>query len=325
MGKFIDLTGQRFGRLTVLSRAENIISSNGRKYIAWNCQCDCGNQHIVKQEMLISGHTRSCGCLKRETGSKRIIDLTGKKFGRLTVLKKSEVEHKNHIAYWICQCDCGNVVEVAGASLRSGGTKSCGCYKIDRVIERSIKTNDYLLFDDHAEIVLSTGDHALIDLDDVEKCKKYYWYLNDQGYVLAYLRGSSSTKMEFIRLHRYLMDVDDDKEVDHKFGDPLDNRKAYLRVCDLEENKRNKRAISGNYPGVHYSATRDRWIAEIWMHNNGKKLGYFKTERDAIEARINAEDKYYGEFGYYNSRIKPNVKNKEEYLNGFSETDSKRN
>ena len=325
MRKFIDLTGQRFGKLTVLSRAEDIISKNGRKYIAWNCKCDCGNEHIVKQELLISGRTKSCGCLQKEASGKNVKDITGKRYGRLTVLKRSETEHKVKIAYWICQCDCGNIVEVSGISLRHGDTKSCGCYKTDKLIERSVKTNEYLLFDDHAEIVLETGDHALIDIEDVEKCKKYYWYLNDQGYVLAYLRGSHASEIKYIRLHRYIMGIDDEREVDHKFGDPLDNRKINLRVCNLKENKRNKRAISGNYPGVYYSTTKNKWIARIWMDNNAICLGSFNTEQEATEARIVAEDKYYGEFGYYNSRIKPNIKNKEEFLNGFQETDNQCN
>lgn len=55
-------------------------------------------------------------------------DLTGKKFERLTVIKKDE-DRKNH---WICKCDCGNVVSVLDFYLIHGKTKSCGCYRADR-------------------------------------------------------------------------------------------------------------------------------------------------------------------------------------------------
>lgn len=58
MGKFKDLTGMKFGRLTVIERAEN---KNGR--VHWNCTCDCGNTCVVMSKHLISGHTQSCGCL----------------------------------------------------------------------------------------------------------------------------------------------------------------------------------------------------------------------------------------------------------------------
>jgi len=57
MGKLKDLTGQRFGRLTVIKRAEN---KYGRA--TWLCQCDCGNQKEVQSWNLVSGQTKSCGC-----------------------------------------------------------------------------------------------------------------------------------------------------------------------------------------------------------------------------------------------------------------------
>ena len=56
--KKLDLTGQRFGKLAVISPAENI---SGRT--AWKCRCDCGRETVVKTYHLRSGHTKSCGCL----------------------------------------------------------------------------------------------------------------------------------------------------------------------------------------------------------------------------------------------------------------------
>lgn len=67
MGKFIDLTGRRFGRLTVLARAEN-----HKKDVMWRCLCDCGNEITTARSSLLAGRTRSCGCLARES-SARII------------------------------------------------------------------------------------------------------------------------------------------------------------------------------------------------------------------------------------------------------------
>ena len=62
MGKFIDLTGQKFNRLIVIKRVEN--SNHGK--VRWLCQCSCGQQTIVKGNNLKNGHTRSCGCLNKE-------------------------------------------------------------------------------------------------------------------------------------------------------------------------------------------------------------------------------------------------------------------
>ena len=62
MGAFIDLIGKRFGRLTVLSRAEN--SKSGR--LRWNCVCDCGTEITVAGFNLRSGNTHSCGCFCKD-------------------------------------------------------------------------------------------------------------------------------------------------------------------------------------------------------------------------------------------------------------------
>lgn len=67
MSARIDLVGQKFGRLTVLERAEN--AKNGA--VHWKCHCECGNVVIVRGDSLRLGITRSCGCLKSELAIKR--------------------------------------------------------------------------------------------------------------------------------------------------------------------------------------------------------------------------------------------------------------
>lgn len=120
---FRDLTGERFGRLKVLFRAEN---RNGKVY--WRCKCDCGEEKDVLSANLTTGKIKSCGCYHDECLSKnRIIDLTGKRFEMLTVIKR--VENRGKEVFWLCQCDCGNTKEVNGSKLKSGNTKSCGCYR----------------------------------------------------------------------------------------------------------------------------------------------------------------------------------------------------
>lgn len=64
--KSIDLTGQRFTRLTVISRAENA----GRR-TAWHCKCDCGSMTVATTMCLRAGYVKSCGCLLREATAKR--------------------------------------------------------------------------------------------------------------------------------------------------------------------------------------------------------------------------------------------------------------
>jgi hypothetical protein len=63
MGRLIDLTNQRFGRLTVLRR---ILPNTKDQKARWLCQCDCGNQTISTGRDLRAGHTKSCGCLQKD-------------------------------------------------------------------------------------------------------------------------------------------------------------------------------------------------------------------------------------------------------------------
>ena len=65
----------------------------------------------------------------------RLIDLTGQRFGRLTVQKYDKC------AYWLCACDCGNTVRVDGSHLRKGVTQSCGCLQKDLTHQRFAKHN----------------------------------------------------------------------------------------------------------------------------------------------------------------------------------------
>ena len=120
MGKFKDLTGQRFGKLMVVSRADDYIKPNGNKIVQWRCVCDCGNEVVVRGEYLRSGNTKSCGCLTSE-------NLVGMKFGRLTVMDRESPKSKKAKGLWVCKCECGNVIKVNTSDLKSGNTTSCGC------------------------------------------------------------------------------------------------------------------------------------------------------------------------------------------------------
>lgn len=77
----VDLTGQKFCRLTVLKRSEN---QNGSA-VRWLCRCECGTETIATTNELRSGHKKSCGCLKHKPHPE---NLKGQRFGRLVVMKR---------------------------------------------------------------------------------------------------------------------------------------------------------------------------------------------------------------------------------------------
>ena len=119
-----DYVGKRFGMLTVLEYA-----GKWDKIHHWKCLCDCGKETIVAQTPLQNGHTKSCGC----NGNPPMEDLTGRIFGRLTVIE--EAEWKKGTSYWRCKCECGNETVVKYGYLISGHTKSCGCLQKTQIIE----------------------------------------------------------------------------------------------------------------------------------------------------------------------------------------------
>lgn len=125
--RYIDLTNKQFGRLTVLYITDKM---QNNEHI-WHCRCECGNECDVTGRNLRYNGTKSCGCLKKETDRKTKntwIDLTGQKFGHLTVLERVESD-KYGQAKWLCECDCENHsrILVLGSNLRRGHTQSCGC------------------------------------------------------------------------------------------------------------------------------------------------------------------------------------------------------
>ena len=126
MSKLNDLTGKKFNRLTVIKRIEN----NKHNQSQWLCKCDCGNMVVVVAAHLKNGHTKSCGCIRAETSY--AIDLTGQRFGRLTVIERAENIGKKTM--WKCRCDCGNEKIIRADDLKSGRSKSCGCYNKEKTI-----------------------------------------------------------------------------------------------------------------------------------------------------------------------------------------------
>lgn len=118
-----DLTGEIFGRLHVLHRANDKYIGNNTKRIMWHCVCDCGNELDVYTGDLRTGNTKSCGCSRKESG--RFQDLTGMKFNMLTVLYRAPNNGK--VTMWHCKCDCGCEKDVSAVDLTRGHVKSCGC------------------------------------------------------------------------------------------------------------------------------------------------------------------------------------------------------
>lgn len=132
MSNFIDLTGKRFGKLVVIRRTADHCQPSGQKKRKWLCKCDCGKEIEVREDSLKTGNTKSCGCSRKDYTDTRIEDLSGQRFGRLVATSFLKKKSKSGtVIYWKCQCDCGNETTVSHGKLKTGHTKSCGCYRSD--------------------------------------------------------------------------------------------------------------------------------------------------------------------------------------------------
>lgn len=140
MTRYEDMLGNKFNMLTCIefshtTRKQNV---NG-KYINTHymrCLCDCGNVISVSVGNLKKNGTKSCGCTRILNNKARADDLTGRVYGRLTVLSKSEQGER----FWDCICSCGNTKSIRNYDLNNGKTISCGCFR------KEIASNNVLTF-----------------------------------------------------------------------------------------------------------------------------------------------------------------------------------
>ena len=207
MSRLIDLTGQRFGMLTVLGRSEKTGS-----HVCWHCRCDCGKEVDVFAENLRRGHTVSCGC-------RRVLPYIGKRYGSLTVLEKTTetVRHgRARSPLWKFRCDCGNTVLVRLDSLTSGNIQSCGCQ------ENEGKT---------------------------EKMRQ----------AAGYVEGTQTSKL--------------------------------LRILEY-----NRTAADEDMIGVTYDRHSRKWRASLRFQGVYHRFGSYNTPREAAQARREAEQEWFVEF-----------------------------
>lgn len=209
--------GHKYGRLTVLERAE----SQGTRGAIWKCKCDCGNIILATGGDLRNGSVQSCGCLIRDKSREaNLKDLTGQHFGKLVVKSFNEEEStKNKATFWNCDCDCGNKIIVRGSNLKTGATKSCGCIKTsfaEEVIEKLLKDNnikyqkeytfknfytpkkgvprfDFAIFDDNDKLL------KLIEYDGEQHYKNVQPWNGEEG--LKYRQELDKLKTKYCKEH----------------------------------------------------------------------------------------------------------------------------
>lgn len=233
---------------------------------------------------------------------------------RLTVIKIYGRNEKNRIL-WECKCSCGSdkVVIAEGGDIRKQkyGTKSCGCLAKEQASQRLKKHNAYDLESEEYGIgYTSKGEEFWFDKEDYDLIKDYCWFYNNWGHLVS--RNTDNNK--YIFLHRLVLGIteyDNSICVDHKKHLPrrehkFDNRKSNLEIVNSSENSMNRAKRTDNTSGttgVNYQSNTGKWCARIQKDGKRITIGYFNNKDDAINARKEAEIKYFEQHRYdnYNS------------------------
>ena len=151
------------------------------------------------------------------------------------------------------------------------------------------------------ELLMDNGMVSLVDDEDFEFLSQFHWK--------ATPRHNGRTSQHWyaevrLYIHRFLLDAPPGVLVDHKNGNTLDNRKENLRLCSVEQNRRNSQkrgsVTTSRYKGVSWSKTAKKWTMQIQNGRMPRKAAFFDNEEDAARAYDVAARELFGEFARTN-------------------------
>ena len=236
-------------------------------------------------------------------------DLTGEKFGALTVISRAEDKqfknkhNKNGVSYKAmlnCKCDyCGKIKPMASSQLLyAHKAKSCGCMRYYEGIRTQYNTYD--LSGEYGIGYTKKGEEFYFDLEDYDLIKDYHWKVH-RGYISCHKWNPQTKSDNQVKMHRLIMGLKDNKDysgcqIDHINHNKVDNRKENLRVVNNTQNSWNKAVWREDGSKIGVRLERGKWLASITINGKMIKLGKYEKYDDAVKARIDAEKKYWGEY-----------------------------
>lgn len=157
-----------------------------------------------------------------------LIDMTGKKIGRLTVICREGTYQRpsgNKEPTWRCVCECGNEVVVHASNLKKRNTLSCGCLQGESRKEPRRET-EYEVRGEVAYVKAFDGAEVVVNSCDLDYVLSHRWHLNGHGYAVD---------EHGITMHRALMFPPDCMDIHHINGNKLDNRRSNLLMLTRSE------------------------------------------------------------------------------------------
>lgn len=150
-------------------------------------------------------------------------------------------------------------------------------------------------------IKLTNHKITIVDDRDYDFINQWKWHANKRGNTWRCPRRNSETcgKVTHWCMARIILDAPKGKQVDHINGNPLDNRRANLRLCSQAENARNRRMQRpGKYKGVH--PNNSNWMAVIKTNGHLRYIGTYKTQVEAAIAYNKEAILMFGDFARLN-------------------------
>lgn len=156
------------------------------------------------------------------------------------------------------------------------------------------------------EIELTQGKVAIVDDEDYDRANQYKWRARENKRTgVFYAIKHKTTVDSYIYMHRFILQVSNEEQVDHICGDTLDNRKSQLRICSNMENSRNQKIRNDNSSGakgVYWSKEKNKWRVQIRVNGIKHHLGYFSDKALAIDVYNLSAIEYFGEYARINLR-----------------------
>jgi hypothetical protein len=241
------------------------------------CICGCGQKtEVAKQSHTGFGYVKGkpVRFIQGHGGNDNFVDRAGQRYTRLQVLKYGGLS-KHTQTVWICQCDCGNFVEVTGCALHSGMTQSCGCLQRELAAARAThghnrtgkRTPEYRAWD-HAKQRCTNPKH--------ESWADY---------------GGRGIKFLFSTFEDFFAEVGPKPTPYRNYVlDRIDNDKNYevgnVRWVTYTISGVNQRMKANNTSGFRgVSKQRSRWAAEARKNGKRFRLGTFSTPEEAARVR----------------------------------------
>lgn len=188
-------------------------------------------------------------------------------------------------------------------TLRADIPKVVGVSKKEKVREMHKKNKKYNVFEKKGDVCVgytTSGATFLIDTEDLDRISKYCWCEDKQGYIRSNIGDRT-----YVYLHRFVLNIDDKRIIDHINRDRKDNRRMNLRIATYQQNNMN-RGVNQNsktgVKGVRKSKNGKRYIASIVKNYQNIHIGTYDTLEEARQARIKKEIELFGEFAFQSEK-----------------------